>query len=297
MEYTSVSFTISSTPSLLQPARELLADSAASVGFDAFEDTDDGICGYVLKESFDKEALDSVIADFPLDGVSISYVAADAADEDWNKTWEDNGFEPIIVDNKVIVYDSCHTSEDDLKKLHEQYSDGIFTAIEAKLAFGTGTHETTRMVISSLLAADVAGKDVLDCGCGTGILSIVAGKLGAASVAGYDIDEWSVNNAKHNAELNGISCMQVYYGDAKVLNHISGMFDIVVANINRNILLNDMPSFREVMKMGSRLILSGFYTADIPVIEEKARSLGFHKTLTRTDNDWACVTFILDNQQ
>ena len=133
---------------------------------------------------------------------------------------------------------------------------------------------------------------VLDCGCGTGILSIAAAKLGAENVVAYDIDEWSVNNARHNAEINTIGNISVYQGDANVLNHISGVFDIVMANINRNILLNDMTTFKSLMTTGSLLILSGFYLSDIPVLLDKAKELGLEEYGRKQNGEWACLVLL-----
>ena len=167
--------------------------------------------------------------------------------------------------------------------------DIIEIGIEAKLAFGTGNHETTRMIISQLLQMPIKTKRVLDCGTGTGILGLTASKLGAKEVVGYDIDEWSVENAKHNALLNGVDNMEVLFGNSSVLNHISGVFDVVMANINRNILLDDMRLFRSVMNTDATLILSGFYEEDVPVLLEKANELGLHETARHTDNNWTCL--------
>jgi ribosomal protein L11 methyltransferase len=162
--------------------------------------------------------------------------------------------------------------------------------IDAKLAFGTGNHETTRMIVKTMFETEIKGNSVLDCGCGTGILSIVAAKLGAAHVTGYDIDEWSVRNTEHNAELNGVSDdVEVLHGDAHVLTHISGMFNIIIANINRNILLNDMPYFKEVMAADGTLILSGFYEDDVPLLVEKASTLGLLYEGKKTENGWAMI--------
>ena len=167
--------------------------------------------------------------------------------------------------------------------------DIIEIGIEAKLAFGTGNHETTRMIISQLLQMPVKTKRVLDCGTGTGILGLTASKLGAKEVVGYDIDEWSVENAKHNAVLNGVDNMEVLFGNCNVLNHVSGVFDVVMANINRNILLSDMRLFRSVMNIGGTLILSGFYEEDVPVLLEKAAELGLHEVTRQVDNNWTCL--------
>ena len=161
-------------------------------------------------------------------------------------------------------------------------------AIDAKMAFGTGTHETTRMIVSSLLDTDLSGKRVIDCGCGTGILGIVAAKLGASEVVSYDIDNWSVENTQHNAKLNGVD-IEVLEGDRNVLSHVSGLFDIVMANINRNILLDDMHAYEDVMQHNGILILSGFYQSDIQMLKEKAAELGLIEVKRLTDGDWCCL--------
>lgn len=286
MKYLVATFEIKATPELMQVCRDLLADGAAEAGFESFEETDNGLEAYVQKELFDKEMLDQCVANFPIQEATITYDIKNAEDKDWNQEWEEQGFSPICVDDQVIIYDAKHPD------LHPTTSpDHIEIGIEAKLAFGTGNHETTRMIVSTLLGMNLCNKRVLDCGCGTGILGIVAAKLGASEIVGYDIDEWSVDNAQHNATLNGIGNMEVLFGNSSVINHISGMFDVVLANINRNILLNDMKAFRSVMSEGGYLILSGFYEEDIPVLIEKAEELAMHEIDRRTDNNWACLVF------
>ena len=146
------------------------------------------------------------------------------------------------------------------------------------------------MVIAALLEQQLQGKRILDCGCGTGILGIAASKLGAKEIIGYDIDEWSTQNATHNASINNVTNMQVMLGDASVLKKVNGVFDVVMANINRNILLNDMPEFASAMTVGSTLILSGFYSTDVPMLEDKAKELGLEISGMRTDNEWTCLT-------
>lgn len=284
MKYLVAKFKIATSEDLLQVCKDLLADSAAEVGFESFEETQEGLEAYVQKELFDKDALDASIADFPIEGTDISYTIEDAEDKDWNEEWEEQGFDPICVDDQVLIYDAKHP------ELHPTTSpDHIEIGIEAKLAFGTGNHETTRMIVSTLLNMNLYKMRVLDCGCGTGILGLVASKLGASEVVGYDIDEWSVENAKHNAQLNGVDNLEVYFGNASVINHISGVFDVVLANINRNILLEDMKSFRGVLNEGGYMILSGFYEEDIPVLLEKAKEFGLYESGRRTDNNWACL--------
>lgn len=284
MKYLVAKFKIATSEDLLQVCKDLLADSAAEAGFESFEETQEGLEAYVKKELFDKDALDTSIADFPIEGTDISYTIEDAEDKDWNEEWEEQGFDPICVDDQVLIYDAKHP------ELHPTTSpDHIEIGIEAKLAFGTGNHETTRMIVSTLLNMNLYKMRVLDCGCGTGILGLVASKLGASEVVGYDIDEWSVENAKHNAQLNGVDNLEVYFGNASVINHISGVFDVVLANINRNILLEDMKSFRGVLNEGGYMILSGFYEEDIPVLLEKAKEFGLYESGRRTDNNWACL--------
>ena len=164
--------------------------------------------------------------------------------------------------------------------------------IDAHMAFGTGTHETTRMICRQLLSMPLEGLRVLDCGCGTGILGICALKLGASSCVGYDIDEWSADNTRHNAVINHVDDrLEALCGDASVLSGFTTEFNVVLANINRNILLQDMERFVSVMAPGATLILSGFYQSDCDLLTQKAQELGLHPTLVTTDGDWACCVF------
>ena len=286
MKYLVATFNIEAEADLLEASRDLLADGAAQAGFETFEETEQGMDAYVQKELFDREALDAYIADFPISDAHITYSIQDAEDKDWNQEWEEQGFEPIFVADQVVIYDAKHS---ELYPDTSNRPDIIEIGIEAKLAFGTGNHETTRMIISQLLQMPIKTKRVMDCGTGTGILGLTASKLGAKEVVGYDIDEWSVENAKHNALLNGVDNMEVLFGNSSVLNHISGVFDMVMANINRNILLDDMRLFRSVMNTDATLILSGFYEEDVPVLLEKANELGLHETARHTDNNWTCL--------
>lgn len=287
MKYYVANFDIECADELLQPARELLSAAACEAGFEAFEDTDNGIAGYVQRPLYDKEALDAAIADYMPEGTQVKYNIEEVPDQDWNQGWEDQGFEPIGVSDHLVIYDAKHT---DMSMFAGD--DGVMRIfIEARNAFGTGTHQTTRMILRRLLGMDLTGKSVLDCGCGTGILGIVASRLGANRVFGYDIDEWSSENAKHNAALNGVDNLDVLLGDASVLDGVKEEFDVVIANINRNILLNDMTAFRSHLKTGGRLILSGFYETDVPMLEQAAQSNGLTIIDVVTDGEWACAMF------
>lgn len=290
MEYLEVTFRVTCPDNLLQTARDLLADAAAEAGFESFEDTEHGLKGYVQKSLFDKEVLDQQIADFPLQDAVIDYSVEEAENKDWNKTWEDNGFDPIDIDGKMLIVDANGQLPQTPVSQH-------LIKIDAKLAFGTGTHETTQMIVSTLLSiadahgGSLAGRRVLDCGCGTGILGIAASRLGAKETVGYDIDEWSVRNTRHNAELNGVENMKVLLGDASVIDQITGQFDLVLANINRNILLNDMAAMRRKMAADATFIISGFYEDDIPLLADKAASLGLRLKEQKGKGQWRCLVF------
>lgn len=287
MKYFVANFKIECEPELMQPARELLSAAACEAGFEAFEDTEDGLQGYVQRPLYNKEALDEAIADYMPEGATVTYGVEEVPDQDWNQGWEEEGFEPIGVSENLIIYDAKHTDTNMFAG-----NDGVMRIfIEARNAFGTGTHQTTRMILRRLLGMNLNGKKVLDCGCGTGILGIVASRLGADRVLGYDIDEWSSENAKHNASINGVGNLDVMLGDASVLDVVDEEFDVVIANINRNILINDMSAFKRHMKNDGCLILSGFYESDVPMLEKAAMDNAMSLKDVVTDEEWACALF------
>ena len=297
MKYYEVDFIM--TP-CTQDAQDILSALAGEAGFETFEETATGLKAYVQQALFDEDALHFALEGFPFENITITYSIQEAEDKDWNEQWEQEGFEPISLPlppskgrGNLTIHDGRH--------LPNEVSQ-LSIEIDAHLAFGTGTHETTRMICSMLLDMPLAGKRVLDCGCGTGILGICALKLGADSVVGYDIDEWSADNTRHNAVINRVDDrLTVLCGDASVLSNftttpddLSSGFNLVLANINRNILLNDMERFRSVMAPKAQLILSGFYKNDCALLESKAQTLGLSLKATRTDGDWACLLFSLD---
>ena len=280
MKYFEVNFKIQP---LSQDARDILAALAGDAGFETFEDTDEGLKGYVQQSLFDEEALHQTLQFFPMENTHIIYNVTEAEDKDWNEQWEQEGFEPIVIgDNQIIIHDGRH--------LPEQSTAQIAIEIDAHLAFGTGTHETTQMVCATLLEESLNDKNILDAGCGTGILGIATLKLGAKSVTAYDIDEWSADNTRHNAVINQVDeHLKIHCGDASLLDTFEERFDYVLANINRNILLNDMERFRKVMKPQGTLIMSGFYTEDIPLLENKGKELGLNLIRQQENNHWACI--------
>lgn len=285
MKYYEVNFTMEAPAELMQDARDILSALAGEAGFETFEDTDEGVKGYVQQGLFDEALLKALIGDFPLPSCTVAYMVSEAEDKDWNEQWEQQGFEPIVVNDTLVIHDGRHLPSD--------ISPQTSIEIDAHLAFGTGTHETTRMMVGQLMSLDLTDKRVLDCGTGTGILGIAALKLGARETVGYDIDEWSADNARHNAVINMVDGQFTsLLGDASILKEVSGQFDVVLANINRNILLNDMEAFVGKMAPHSTLLLSGFYEQDIPLLEEKANALGLKKQTQQHDGDWACLMFM-----
>jgi ribosomal protein L11 methyltransferase len=294
MKYYEVDFTMKPCT---QDAQDILSALAGEAGFETFEETATGLKGYVQQALFDEDTLQQVLEGFPFENVTLSYSIQEAEDKDWNEQWEQEGFEPIIINlppskgkGNLIIHDGRHLPSD-----NNLQPSSIMIEIDAHLAFGTGTHETTRMICGILLDMQLDGLRVLDCGCGTGILGICALKVGAASVVGYDIDEWSADNTRHNAVINRVDDrLTALCGDANVLSGFSAEFNVVLANINRNILLNDMERFRNVMAPHAQLVLSGFYKNDCALLESKAQTLGLSLKATRSDGDWACLLFSLD---
>lgn len=279
MKYFEVDFQLSP---LSQDACDILAALTADAGFESFEETQHGIRGYVQQPLLDRQALEDIVNNFPIMGTNIIYTISEAEDKDWNEQWEQEGFEPIIVgNNRLAIHDGRH--------LPSQPAD-ISVEIDARLAFGTGTHETTQMICEWMLDMPMKDLRVMDAGCGTGILGIVALKLKANHVTAYDIDEWSSDNTCHNAVINHVdSQLSVYCGDASLLDSKTADYDLVLANINRNILLNDMPRFCQIMKQDAKLILSGFYTEDIPLLEARGKELGLTLTGAKNRDKWASI--------
>ena len=283
MRYIQVEFTAKPDN---QDIRDIITALAGDNGFESFSEDKGKLIGYSQEELFHAESLENTLQNFPIPDVEITFTASNVEDRNWNEEWEKAGFDPIIIDNQCAIV--CGNKLEDAN--HQQDIDSIPTkiVIDAKQAFGTGTHETTQMIVSLLLNQNLTGKRILDCGCGTGILGIVAAKYGAKEVVAYDIDKWSVNNAQHNAELNEVE-LDVLEGDKRVLSHISGVFDFVLANINRNIILEDLSAFVSVMTTNSRIILSGFYEQDAEIILKEAENLGLEECKRITNHDWCCL--------
>ena len=264
-------------------ATDVLSAVLAEVGFESFVACEGGINAYVQQALFAEDELQQVLSDFPLEGVEVTYSYVEAEDKDWNAEWEKNFFQPIVIGDRCVIHSTFH---------HDVPKADYDIVINPQMAFGTGHHETTSSVIGELLDEDLQGKSVLDMGCGTSILAILARMRGAEPCTAIDIDDWCVRNSIENIELNGLDKIHVELGDASSLAD-KGPFDVVIANINRNILLNDMHCYVARMNPGATLIMSGFYVDDIPVIRAKAEELGLTFVHYREKNRWVAVKFTL----
>ena len=271
-------FTFHTSP-CTETVNDVLTAVLGEVGFESFVESEGGLTAYIQQSVCDENAIKTVIAEFPLSDTEITYTFTEAEDKDWNEEWEKNYFKPIRIGKDCIIRASFHEHE-------PGYAYNII--IDPKMAFGTGNHETTFLMISEILKLDLTSKELLDMGCGTAVLAILANMKGARRVVAIDIDEWAYNNALENIRLNNTNDIQVALGGAEQIPAF-GTFDIVFANINRNILLNDIRHYSECMKPGAFLYMSGFYVQDIPAIEEECKHNGLALLSHTEKNNWAAV--------
>ncbi|MBC5994697.1 50S ribosomal protein L11 methyltransferase [Pontibacter cellulosilyticus] len=258
---------------------DIFTAELGELGFDAFVETEDGFSAYIDEDKFSEEALQEVLERYA-DFAQVEYAVQKIERQNWNEEWERN-FEPLFIGDQVSVRASFHE-----KPANAKYD----IVINPKMSFGTGHHETTTLMIENQLTLDHQSKRVLDMGCGTGILAIMAGELGASEIVAVEIEDWTVENARENAELNNYASIDVRLGGAET---IAGdkPYDIILANINRNVLLEDMPAYKAVLAPQGWLLLSGFYTEDLPMIQERASELGLDYTSHRVKNNWVSAIF------
>ncbi|MCM4173417.1 50S ribosomal protein L11 methyltransferase [Arenibacter sp. TNZ] len=262
----------------LQPASDILIAELGEVQFESFVETEDGVQAYIKKEDWNPNILDDLqILENPL--FNIDYDFLEIEQENWNATWESN-FNPIQVGDQCVVRAPFHD------KPKVEYD----IIIEPKMSFGTGHHETTHMMLQHILDHDFNGKSVLDMGSGTGVLAILAAMKGAINIDAIDIDNWCYLNAQENIERNNCGHINVFEGTAELL--LDQKYDIIIANINRNILLEDIPAYVKCLKKGGIMFLSGFYVQDIPQITERCTEEGlkFEKNLEK--NNWVAVKYV-----
>ena len=280
MFYTELTFHIS--PYVEDIADAIIAE-LGDLGYDSFSYSDNGFKAYIPSKNFDEEQVKSLeILSFFQALYTITWEKTEIENQDWNKIWEEN-FTPILVQDQILVRAGFHPTLENIE--HE-------IIIDPKMSFGTGHHATTALMLETILdmKPNFSGKKVLDMGCGTGILSIMAAHTGAQSVTGIDIDEWAYNNAMENIATNNMNNIRILIGDATLLDG-QEHYDIILANINRNILLNDMPAYVNVLNDNGYLIMSGFYTEDIPVIREKAELLQLTYQSNKIKDNWTATVF------
>jgi ribosomal protein L11 methyltransferase len=257
---------------------EILIAELGEKPFESFIESDFGIVAYIQKSLWNENVLEDIfILNSP--EFTISYRIEEIDQVNWNEEWEKN-FEAIDVDG------NCHVRAPFHSKTDAEYD----IVIEPKMSFGTGHHETTHMMIQHLLAMDVAGMKTLDMGCGTAILAILAEMKGAKPIDAIDIDNWCYLNSIENAERNNCSQITVYEGDAALL--VGKKYDLIIANINRNILLNDMKAYADCLNVGGTILFSGFYTEDIPFIDASCVENGLKFVSQLERNNWASLKYI-----
>ncbi len=278
MNYIGCNFKIISGSLEQQTAIDILVAELGSVGFESFTENEDGVIAFIQEADWNESLLNDIQI-LESDEVSFSYEVEEIEQVNWNEEWEKN-FEPIIVENEVSIRAPFH-SNPNLK---------YDIVIEPKMSFGTGHHETTYLMIKHLMALDLRGKKVLDMGCGTGILAIFAELKGAEQIDAIDIDAWCYENSVENIERNNCQNIKVYQGDASMIK--TKAYDVIIANINRNILLNDIGVYAERLNANGELYLSGFYTEDVAQINEAAEKNGLVLSVKFERNNWVGLKFV-----
>ena len=276
MQYIKVTFEFKN---IEEYQRDLLIDDLADIGFNTFEDTEIGFSAFIDQESYSEASLTTLLA--AVDGIAYTYTVTEIAGENWNEQWEKN-FEPLVISDQCYVRATFHAPR-------PQYPYEI--VIDPKMAFGTGHHQTTTMMMEYILSMDISGKVVLDMGCGTGILAFLAGKRGALQLTAIDYDQVCYESTVENAALNEIQNIDIICGGKEVIPNSS--YDIILANINRNILLDQIGRYSEVLKSSGEIVFSGFYeTPDLDMIKDACLNAGMKYKDHKKINDWVAARFI-----
>lgn len=257
---------------------DIMASMLSEIGFESFVPDNEGLTAYIKAEIFDLDKITDTVANFPIPtDTTVNNTLIEG--QDWNAEWEKNYFKPIVIGNRCVIHSSFHTDIPDAE---------YRIVIDPRMAFGTGHHSTTSLMIGRILSTDLSGKKVIDMGTGTGILAILCLMRGAAQVTGIEIDPMAQANAVDNTILNNAEAVTMLTGDASLLSEIYKA-DIFLANINRNIITADIERYADACAPGANLFLSGFYNEDVPVIIDAATRAGFKFDDVTLDNNWACV--------
>ncbi|MCF8231103.1 MAG: 50S ribosomal protein L11 methyltransferase [Bacteroidales bacterium] len=261
-----------------EPASDILTAQLAEIGYESFAESDTGLLAYIPADSFDFEAVKQLplIRDGLFD-VTLEY--EEIEEENWNRLWESN-YDPVLIDELCYIRAPFHSARNDV-----QYD----IIIEPRMSFGTAHHETTELVIRLMFEEDFKGKQVLDMGSGTGILSILASKMGAKKITAIDVDQWAHENAPGNFRHNALQIPEIILGDVSAIpNH---EFDMILANINRNVLISDLEAYAGHLDNNGRLLMSGFYEHDIELVKQEAARHGLALINNNQKNDWVALTF------
>ncbi len=258
---------------------EILIARLVEIGFESFAEAENGVYAYISEKEFSEKNISDEIEKIACDP-KIMFTKKIIIDKNWNALWESN-YEPVIIAGKCSIRAPFHSQDKNIK---------YDIVIEPKMSFGTAHHETTAMMIELLLNEDLKGENVLDMGCGTGVLAILCSKLGAEEITAIDNNEWAYKNSLENIKKNNITNIHVFFGDSSLLQNKS--FDKIVANINRNVLLQDLPVYSKSLKNKGILLISGFYEKDLPVLKATAEENNLRFIKYTTKNNWAAACFI-----
>ena len=263
-----------------QEQNEILMALLAEAGFESFEETDTHLLAYIQEQDYSENLLDGVTGcreQVKAGKASVTFIP----EQNWNAVWESN-YPPVLIAGRCYIYAPFHEKRPDVE---------FNIRVHPKMAFGTAHHETTAQMIALMLEEDFQGKEVLDMGCGTGVLAILASMKGAKHVDAVDNDSWSYNNTEENRKANHITNITPVLGDAAFLENKTEEYDTILANINKNILLADMPAYARALKTGGKIFFSGFYDNDLDDIKTKANSLRLAYNGHRTQNKWVAAVF------
>ena len=278
MDYYEISFNYDATIEI-EVINDLLAYELGNIDFDSFVPEENGLLAYIKVEKYNQIALNDCLNNFPLRDVRFTFTQRLIKSRNWNEEWEKNYFQPIAIEQECLIRASFHP---EIKGYH--YS----ILIDPKMAFGTGNHATTYLMLRELLKLDLKGKDFLDMGCGTAVLAILAAKKEALRIVAIDIDEWAYHNAIENCHLNNVERIEVVHGGAEQITRF-GAFDYIFANINRNVLLNDIRLYVSALKPEGSLFMSGFYKEDMSTIEEESMRNGLFICSFSEQDNWVAI--------